>query len=165
MIVIEPYANLRGADLSGADLSNANLRGANLSGANLHGAELRGADLSNANLRGADLSGANLSDANYSPFQICPQEGSFMAWKQISTGIIKIRIPSKAKRTSSLVGRKCRAEYVYMVEGEEGCGMRDHSVKYRIGKKTKADSFDDDIRIECTNGIHFFLTKEEAEQY
>ncbi len=70
MINIEPYAdlrgadlyeaNLRGADLFGADLREANLRGADLFGADLRGVNLRGADLRGVNLRGADLRRANL---------------------------------------------------------------------------------------------------------
>ncbi len=36
---------------------------------------------------------------------------------------------------------------------------------YYKGAIVEADSFDDDIRLECTNGIHFFMTKEEAEEW
>jgi len=28
-----------------------------------------------------------------------------------------------------------------------------------------AESFDDDVRVECSSGIHFFITKAEAETY
>ena len=182
-------ADLRGADLTGADLRGADLRGADLRGANLReaylrGANLREADLRGANLRGADLTGANLREANlreayltganlreadltgaYLPnFQI-PQEGSFVGFKKIKSGVIKLLIPEKAKRTASLVGRKCRAEYVQVLEGPEGCDKHSGRVFYKVGKTVYPDKYDNDIRIECTNGIHFFMTREEAEQY
>jgi hypothetical protein len=152
------YANLRGADLS-----NADLRGADLYNATLCDADLRGADLSNADLRGADISGAKLPH-----FQIVPDEGSFVAWKRTSTGVIKIRILAKAKRVSSLVGRKCRAEFIKVLSGP-GCGgsspTYNTKLVYNKGDIVYADSFDPDIRLECTHGIHFYMTREEAEDY
>ena len=137
-------------------------QGADLSGADLYGADLSGANLSRANLSGADLSGAALPN-----FQIVPSEGSFIAWKKTTKGVIKISIPASAKRTSSLIGRKCRAEYVKVISGP-GCGgfspTKGNSI-YNKGEVIYADKFDPDIRTECTNGIHFFMTKEEAEQW
>ena len=100
-------------------------------------------------------------------FQIVPSEGSFIAWKKTTKGVIKISIPASAKRTSSLIGRKCRAEYVKVISGP-GCGgfspTKGNSI-YNKGEVIYADKFDPDIRTECTNGIHFFMTKEEAEQW
>ena len=160
-------ADLYGADLSGADLSGADLSRANLSRANLSEADLSRANLSRANLSRANLSGADLSGAALPNFQIVPSEGSFIAWKKTTKGVIKISIPASAKRTSSLIGRKCRAEYVKVISGP-GCGgfspTKGNSI-YNKGEVIYADKFDPDIRTECTNGIHFFMTKEEAEQW
>ena len=158
-------ANLSGAYLYGAKLYGANLSRTNLSGANLSGAYLSGAYLSRANLSGANLSGANLSGARLPHFQICPEEGSFIGWKKLSGGVIaKLLIPSAAKRTSTLVGRKCRAEWVEVISG---CGWDKHSGKteYVAGKTVYPDKYDGDIRVECTHGIHFFMTRKEAEEY
>ena len=160
-------ADLRGADLRWANLSGANLSGANLSGANLRGANLRGADLSRADLRwanlsGANLSGANLRGANLSHYQICPEEGDFIAWKSLANDVVcKLLIPADAKRTSSLIGRKCRAEKVVVIEGE-GYDKHTGYLYYAPGEIVIADSYNDDIRLECTHGIHFFITKREA---
>ena len=41
-------------------------------------------------------------------------------------------------------------------------GSRDNSIIYEVGEYTFPDSYDPDPRIECSNGIHFFLTKQEA---
>jgi Family of unknown function (DUF5758)/Pentapeptide repeats (8 copies) len=159
-------ADLRSANLRGADLRSANLRGANLYGAYLSGANLSGADLSGANLRSAELKGANLRNAKLPAFLITPQEGSFIAWKKAIAFIVKLEIPAEARRTSSLVGRKCRAEFVRVleIEGAKEATTSRHGPRtiYRVGEIVRPDKYDDDIRIECSNGIHFFLTKEEA---
>ena len=165
-------ASLSGADLSRANLSGANLSRANLSVANLYGADLSGANLSRASLSGANLSGANLSGADLSGanlphFQICPEEGSFVGWKKLQGGLLaKLRIPEGAKRTSTLVGRKCRAEYVEVLElSEPSYDMHSGSTLYKKGETVRPDKYDGDIRVECTHGIHFFMTRKEAEEY
>jgi hypothetical protein len=160
-------ADLRGANLHEANLRGANLRGADLYGANLYEADLRGANLHEADLRGADLRGANLrmaniEDARLPAYTICPEEGGFVAWKKVDTGVIKLYIPAKAKRTSSLVGRKCRAEFVKVLRGS---GKSERGGIYKQGKIYRSDSYDPDPRVECSSGVHFFMTRKEAEEY
>ena len=132
--------------------------------ADLYGADLRDADLSYANLSGANLSGANLP-----AFSLVPEESSFIAWKKLRNGVVaKLLIPAEAKRTSSLVGRKCRAEFIEVLSLSEGTscsGQFDELTIYTVGETVKADSYNDDIRLECTHGIHFFVTKQEAIDY
>ena len=177
--------SLRGADLRGANLSRANLYGANLyranlpeanlSKADLFGANLSGANLSGANLFGANLSGATLFDANLSEKQIkllnfqIPQTGPLWVWKKLRGGVVRVCVPAEAKRTASIIGRKFRAEYVVMMDA---CGVTDLVSKHNgiaypstPGSVIRPDSYDPDPRIECSHGIHFFLTREEAEQY
>jgi len=180
-------ANLSGANLSGANLSGANLSGANLSGANLSGANLRGANLSDANLRGANLSGANLrganlSDANLSgaylrgakdadyavaQTRILP-DGDLIGWKKCKNDVIvKLRIPESAKRSHAF-GRKCRAEFVDVLEvfgADIGISSHDGKTEYRAGQRVTPDSFDENWQDECSQGIHFFITRIEAEKY
>ena len=163
-------ANLEGADLRNANLQYVNLRYANLQGANLRyadleGANLRNADLRNANLQGASLRNADLLDCKTPHFQI-PQEGSLIVYKKVSGGVCKLQIPENAKRTASLIGKKCRAEFVIVLESpENNAGKHDPSIKYEVGKTIYPDSYDSNPTIECTHGIHFFLTREEAEEY
>ena len=155
------------ANLRDADLSRADLRGADLRGANLRDADLRDADLRGAELRGANLIGASLSGAKLPAFQI-PQEGSLIVWKTCGGTLVRLRIPPGAQRTASLVGRKCRAEYaevLSIVGADVACSSHDKSVVYRPGETVHPDSYDDDPRVECTHGIHFFMTREEAEEY
>jgi Family of unknown function (DUF5758)/Pentapeptide repeats (8 copies) len=180
-------ANLYGTDLSEVNLSEADLSEVNLYEVNLYGANLYGTDLFRANLSEANLSRANLSRANLSRanlfranlsranlfdtilpnFSIVPEEGGFIAFKKLSDGVIcKLWISSDAKRTSSLIGRKCRAEYVEVLEGEGYSPTRiEKKLYYKAGKIVRADAYDPDIRVECAGGIHFYLTRKEAQEH
>ena len=51
------------------------------------------------------------------------------------------------------------------VEVDHGIAMHDKKTVYCVGEIVKPDSYNDDIREECTNGLHFFITKREAEDY
>ena len=174
-------AYLRGADLRGADLRGADLRGAYLRGADLRGADLRGADLQEADLQEADLRGANLQEADlqeadlqkiYAISTILP-EGNLIVWKKLKYNVIaKLQIPEKAKRVNAIGSRKCRFEYAKILaiyDGKKkvnsGIGIYDNSYIYRIGKIIKPDKFDPSPLIECSNGIHAFITRQEAEDY
>ena len=133
-------------------------------------------DLTYSNLKGCELEGADLEINKIKhSFQIVPEEGSFVAWKKgESNCILKLLISDKAKRHNYLVGRKCRAEYVdvlkiwnskgYEIKECQNAPYGTH-VQYTVGKRTYADSYDPDPRIECSNGIHFFLTRKEAEEW
>ena len=183
-------ANLHGANLSGADLheadlyradlSGADLSGVDLSGANLHGANLSGADLRGANLSGVDLSGANLSEVKHIPYiyMVCPEEGAFIGWKKAEISekqmIVKLSIPESAKRLSS-TSRKCRCNKaqvleIYNLDGtvaeERECySSYDKNFIYEVGKTVKVDDFNEDRWKECTQGIHFFMNRQEAINY
>ena len=140
------------ADLSGADLSGANLRDAYLRGAYLSGAYLRGA-------KDADLAIAVT--------RILP-EGDLIGWKKCHHGVIvKLRIPAEAKRSHAF-GRKCRAEFADVLEvigAEVGISSHDDKTEYRTGQRVTPDSFDENWMDECSHGVHFFITRLEAEAY
>ena len=182
-------ANLSGADLyevnlSGADLSGADLREANLSGANLSGSDLSGADLRGADLRGADLRGANLRLAknipSYACRLVCPEEGSFIGFKKAHTtapdfreAIVKLLITEDAKRSSATT-RKCRCDKAKVIsitslDGKENFttaySYYDRIFQYTVGQTVIIDDFDEDRWNECSTGVHFFITREEAIDY
>jgi Family of unknown function (DUF5758)/Pentapeptide repeats (8 copies) len=161
-------ANLRSANLYGADLRSANLYGADLRSANLYGADLRSADLRSANLYGADLGGADLGGAvGLSAFVVAGQ-GALVGWKKVAGGgIVELMIPRSARRVNAYGSRKCRAEYAVVVSAPEGAvSQHDNTFTYKTGETVRpSNGFDDDVRVECAAGIHFFITREEAEAY
>ena len=176
-------ANLCGADLFRADLFRANLRGADLFEADLRGANLCGADLFEANLFGADLFGADLHGAEDIPEYIrpihCPEKGSFIGFKKALSSnmevevIVELEIPAEAKR-SSATDRKCRCDKAKVLsitglsgvaEFQQAISRYDTNFVYEIGKTVVVDDFDDNRWNECSTGIHFFITKDEAIRY
>ena len=176
-------AYLRGADLRGADLQDAYLRGADLQGAYLRGAYLQGAYLRGAYLRGADLRGAYLQDADLrgaAPIQ-CPEDGSFIGFKKavniqkdgITSVIVKLKITENAKR-SSATSRKCRCSEaevlsITSIDGtvnyDNANSRHNRTFEYKVGEIVKVDDFDDNRWNECSTGIHFFITRQEAVDY
>ena len=170
--------NLSGANLSGANLYQTNLSGATLSWTNLYQtnlsrANLSGANLYQTNLNEANLSGANTDNALFISLQ-CPEEGSFIAWKRCGKHIVKLQVTETAKR-SSATSRKCRCSeaLVLDIQKEDGSPSGLAEIKsnydpafiYRIGEVARVDEFDEDRWDECSAGIHFFITREEAVNY
>ena len=175
-------ANLIGANLSDADLSYANLTGANLTDADLTGADLYGAYLTGADLRHANLSGvdlikskleyANLTDTILDEKEQCRKgivltEPMIGYKKSDEDKIITLEIPIGAK-VFSINNNKRRTNKVKVIDmqGEaELSSMYDSKFKYHVGDEIEIKDFDDNYNVECGAGIHFFLTREEAENY
>ena len=147
----------------------ANLRDANLRNANLGGANLRDADLRNATLRDANLINADNKEKAVMYNLQCPEEGSFIAWKSCKNNVIvKLLIPEDAKRLSA-TSRKCRASKAVVLEiygAEKAYSKYDNDFVYEKGKIIEPKStFCEDRWDECASGIHFFITRIEAENY
>ena len=178
-------ADLYGADLRGADLSGANLREANLVRANLVEADLVEADLYGANLRYAILNVANLSKADLYGADIsmpitCPEEGSFIGFKKASDKnneieyIVKLEIPEDALR-SSATSRKCRCSKAKVLsitnldgtdaDTDVAYSSHDPSFIYKIGEIVEVDEKKTESWNECSTGIHFKITRQEAVDY
>jgi hypothetical protein len=125
------------------------------------------------------LSNANLSglleelQEHLHKYSIVPEEGQFYGYKKLASGAIAtLLIPRSSLRFGGLVGRKCRASKVKVVKIElhgklieKDVDGRTGKLEYETGKWVKPDKFDEDFTKECTNGIHFFITKKEAENY
>jgi hypothetical protein len=124
--------------------------------------------------------------------QIIPTEGSFTAFKAVTNehgygSIAKLEILADAQRVCNNNSRKCRASAVKVLafldlEGNElpitkakpmthpwnypnGILGDEDYYFYQLGEISYADAFDSDPNDECTSGIHFFLTFEEAVQW
>ena len=159
-------ANLRGANLCCADLRCADLRCANLCGANLYGANLRGADLRGANLYGAE----NIPFIPYS----CPDTGSFIGYKKANGYIVELEILSDARRCSATT-RKCRCDKakVLSIQNIDGSMPDIKKIKssydarfiYTVGEIVEEPNFDENRWNECSEGIHFFINRQEAVEY
>jgi hypothetical protein len=81
---------------------------------------------------------------------------------------VKLLIPADAKRSHAF-GRKCRAEFAKVLEISEGktaVSVHDAGFTYEVGKTVKPKAkFSDNWQEECESGIHFYITKIEAENH
>ena len=46
-----------------------------------------------------------------------------------------------------------------------GCSMHVHDFIYKMGEIVEVNNFNNDRWNECSSGIHFFITKQEALDY
>jgi hypothetical protein len=101
-------------------------------------------------------------------------EGPIIGWKKArDRRIVKLRIPKGAQRSNS-TGRKCRADKakvlaIYNADGTgaaEAFSTHDPNFRYVVGATIAPTlPFDTDRWNECASGIHFFITRVEAENY
>lgn len=173
------WSDLSGATLEFSSFPRANFRDANLTRANLFESNLSLcnfslSNLTDANLRRTGLKGAIMKGATLSAYKIVPESGSFHAFKKVNgEAVLELLIPKTAKRTSTLIGRKCRASKVKVLRVVGNFGknqtrfrsLHDPDFKYVVGGWSEVPDFDPDIRVECTRGIHFYLTLQEARKY
>lgn len=179
-------ANLANADLSncilyGSDFRLANLYGARLTGIDFYGVDLRYADMRHADINGSDFRFAHTNETNIENVKIniftngyplsCPEKGSFTAYKRAQGYIIELLVPENAQRSSAF-GRKCRCDKAQVMSITKRDGTPtdvtslhsdyDENFIYTIGETVSVEDFDTNRWNECSKGIHFFITREEA---
>ena len=128
-----------------------------------------------ADLRGADLRCAYLQGAIGFHVWACPPSGGFTAWKKGGNGeIIKLKIPWWSRRVSPVGCRKCRAEFAITLsiekngKSEASCENwnNNYPYTYEVGKvQGSPNGYDATLLDDCRPGIHFFLTKKDAEDF
>lgn len=104
----------------------------------------------------------------------CPEEGSFIGYKKAQGYVIKLLILEDALR-SSATSRKCRcskAKVLGIYNQKRVLSKRkniasnfDSNFVYSVGKIVQVSNFDTNRWNECSTGIHFFLTFDEAVKY
>ena len=123
---------------------------------------------------------------------MCPEEGEFIAFKKCAHNkplhsnkcIVKLLIPKDAKRSSAFTN-KCRCSKakvlaIYDLNGNELEDVQEvysfryiysfafeeeHKTTYKVGEMVYPDSFDENRFNECSHGIHFFMSFDEARDY
>ena len=172
------YSNLKGVNLSIANLESAVLAYAILIDVNLENANLTGANLKGVILKGINLTGANLKDIKYNNIASffapqCPEKGSFIGYKKANGKIVELLITEDAKRSSATT-RKCRCSKakvlsITSIDGKKNfkkvASDYDSNFIYEVGKIVQVKEFDDNRWNEDTDGIYFFITRDEAVMY
>ena len=106
-----------------------------------------------------------MSSLIHSELTICP-EGILIVYKKCREGIVTLEIPKAAKRSNGTT-RKCRAEFAVVLETpghKPAHSFQLEDFVYQENTTVYPDFFDADRWNECSGGIHFYLTREEAEK-
>ncbi|MBR2560680.1 MAG: pentapeptide repeat-containing protein [Eubacterium sp.] len=173
-------AHLELADLYSTNLDYAKFTGASLKYARLKYAKwIYYADFTNADVTGDDFSDCDLDEEKFvgaigfHPHMRCPEEGPFIAWKKCREDhIVKLLIPTDAMRTGAS-RYDCRASEAKVLEirdqdnepCEEALSCADEDFVYRKGETVYPEEEFDDTMLTGGSGIHFFLTRTEAELF
>ena len=147
-------------------------------------ASFRGCDMRKCNIEGADLFGAVLeyarldgiiSDGDTKWFRLrCPEEGAFLGYKKcVNDRMVQLLIPADAKRTSAtLPSCRCSKAKVLTIKSfdftqnfDEAWSLVDEDFVYKKGEWAEVKDFNEDRWQDSTTGIHFWMTREEAEAY
>lgn len=168
--------NLRYTELEYAPIINSAFNQCNLYAANFSESNLEETKFKNCSLLRSQF--YNVKNMPNLPMA-CPTEGSFIGWKKVESGyneyLIKLQIPASAKRSSATTNKcRCSKAKVLGIYDLKGNKLSISSVTnfayfnetvYEVGKMVYPDSFDEDRMVECSNGIHFFINKQEAIDY
>lgn len=163
-----------GCPMKGASFRNANLKTASFRYCDMRQCDIRGADLFGAVLEYADLTGI-ISDEGTKWFRLhCPEKGAFLGYKKcFNNRLVQLLIPADAKRTSAtLPSCRCSKAKVLTIksfdfkeEYDEAWSLVDEDFIYKKGEWVEVKDFNEDRWQDSTTGIHFWLTREEAEAY
>lgn len=88
--------------------------------------------------------------------------------KCIGNTIITLEIP-KGAIVYSINNSDCRTDKAKVIDMSDDKKIAysdfDDSFAYELGKEIEIEDFDLRYNVECSTGIHFFRTREEAESY
>lgn len=162
------------------DAGGANLSGARFVGCTFHnfkhGGLLFGTKFVNCTFVDCSFKRSKLDkNTDFGRYLICPKEGCFRGYKKVWNKdglayVIELLISKTAKRTNMPGTRKCRCSRAKVLRAFGTNGKTFHSgfdtmFSYKVGHWAEITNFDPTINQDCTAGIHFFMTREEAEAY
>ena len=170
-VAVKNNADLTNADLSNANLFNTILYNADLRYANLYNADLTNADLTKADLRYANLYNADLDEKEKLRKGVIIDKPVRVFKKCIKNNIVELEL-LKGSIVFSINNKKCRTNKAKVIsingvceKGLKCCSLCNDKFIYEVDKTVEVKDFDLMYNVECGSGIHFFWTKEEAEDY
>ena len=166
-------ADLRFANLKGADLKNSYLKGVHLDGANLKGVEFNYSNLANTFLDGAkgdliEYRKGKILTEDIIGYKVCRR---YFYKKELieqpaKRVIVTLKIPRGAI-VFSINGRNCRTNRakVIAIDGADRAYSTYKYMSYYVGDEFNVYNFNCEYNTECSAGIHFFMTREDALKY
>lgn len=113
----------------------------------------------------------------------CPETGAFTAWKKayrneldesVRELIVELEIPEDAQRVNSGFNDKCRCDKALVksitnlagnFEFYEAKSDYSNLFVYGLGRMVSVENFNKNPFVSCGAGIHFYMTRGEAEEY
>ena len=134
-------------------------------------ADLHNADMHNADLHGTDMNGVNMSYANMHCIDRLRKgiklSEPIIGWKKCKNNVlVKLEIPRGAI-VFSINNKKCRTDRAKVLEiiGADRAYSNNKFFSYYVGYIIEVFNFNCEYNVECAEGIHFFRTRKEAEEY
>ena len=129
----------------------------------------RGLKDNDCDVRCAAMKIAKEKDVEIPPYRTF--EPPKRVYKKCLNGVIVVaEIPADAE-VRGMIGQKCRTNKAKIVDvigdlcgAKIGFSLYDSTVFYMVGDEIEVEDFDYSDR-ECSQGFHFFCTREEAENY
>ncbi len=160
---------MKSAVFKNAWMRTASFRYCDMRECNIEGANLFGAVLEYANLEGI------ISNEDTQWFRLhCPEEGAFLAYKKcVNDRMVQLLVPADAKRTSAtLPPCRCSKAKVLTIKSfdyeqnfDEAWSLVDENFVYRKGQWVEVKNFNENRWEDSTTGIHFWMTRAEAQAY
>ncbi len=180
--------------LDGVDFENSSVENALFDGCSMKGADFKNARMVTASFRRCDMRGCNIEDANLFGavlehadlegiisnegtkwFRLhCPEKGAFLGYKKcVNDRMVQLLIPADAKRTSAtLPSCRCSKAKVLTIKScdftknfDEAWSLVDENFVYKKGEWVEVKDFNEDRWQDSTTGIHFWMSRAEAEAY
>ncbi|MGN1166198.1 MAG: pentapeptide repeat-containing protein [Lachnospiraceae bacterium] len=172
-------SSVENALFDGCPLRNVNFKNAIMRTASFRYCDMRECNIEDANLFGAVLEHANLegivSNEGTQWFRLrCPETGAFLAYKKcVNDRMVQLLVPADAKRTSAtLPSCRCNKAKVLTIKSfdykenfEEAWSLVDENFVYKKGEWVEVKDFNEDRWMDSTTGIHFWMTRKEAQDY
>lgn len=162
-------ADFSKANLLRVDMTNGDFREAKFVNGGIYSSVLTEGNFNEVDFRGVKV---NTSTIGY--VMACPSEGSYIGWKKCGEYIVKMLVTEDAMRSSATT-RKCRCSKAKVLEIQTMDGHKSNkrvvyssyctSFKYEVGKEVSVSDFDTNRWIECSKGIHHFVSREDAVFY
>ena len=163
-----------GCSVKGAVFRNVNMKTASMRYCDMTGCDIRGANLFGAVLEHAKLDGI-ISDERTQWFRMhCPEKGAILGYKKcVNDRLVQLLIPADAKRTSAtLPSCRCSKAKVLTIksfdsteEFDEAWSLVDENFVYHKGEWVEVSDFNEDRWMDSTTGLHFWMSREEANRY
>ena len=172
-------SSVENALFDGCSMKRACFKNASMMTASFRYCDMKECNIEDENLFGAVLEHANLegivSNEGTQWFRLhCPETGAFLAYKKcVNDRMVQLLVPADAKRTSAtLPSCRCNKAKVLTIKSfdyeenfDEAWSLVDENFVYKKGEWVEVKNFNEDRWMDSTTGIHFWMTRKEAQDY